>query len=276
METGKPLQSAVSAPETTGGTEVSSSGGSYSAREVELIQELVKSQLERNSELEYEDFEGYEIPPRTQFSMLNKPAVSIRYGKLTFNMACIRLFEGVKHILIPINSTKKRLLVVCCREEEGDSVEWARLQRKDQKWVNKDISSIEVCEKLYNLMGWDKRCRYKVLGRIVNSERGLILRFELSEAIMFSGTPEEFVDPQTGVTKKRQVSYYPDMYKGRIGRSYTDYIASQQINMFEYLEGFTGKTYGDAPDDTQSGGAVHGSPPHAIVTATLESGGQNE
>jgi len=275
MEIGKPLQGAVVAPETTEGVESSSSGGSYSAREVELIQELVKSQLERNSELEYEDFEGYEIPPRTQFSMLNKPAVSIKYGKITFNMACIRLFEGIKHILTPINSTKKRLLVVCCREEESDSVEWARQQQKDQKWVNKEISSIEVCEKLYNLMGWDKRCRYKVLGRVVNSERGLILRFELSEAIMFSGLPEEYVDPKTGETKKRQVSYYPDMYKGRIGRSYTDYIAAQQINMFEYLEGFTGKTYGDAPAEVGDGSEGHGATPYTGIVSAFGGGGQN-
>lgn len=272
MEIGKPLQSTVVPPEVTEG----GSGGSYSAREAELIRELVKSQLERNSELEYEDFEGYEIPPRTQFSMLNKPAVSIKYGKIAFNMACIRLFEGVKHILTPINSDKKRLLVVCCNEEESDSVEWARQQQKDQKWVNKEISSIEVCEKLYNLMGWDKRCRYKVLGRIVNSERGLILRFELSEAIMFSGLPEEYVDPKTGEVKKRQVSYYPDKYKGRIGRSYTDYIAAQQINMFEYLEGFTGKTYGDAPAETVGGDAGQLPGINTGIVPAPGSGGQYE
>ena len=162
----------------------------------------------------------------------------LQFYKLTFNMACIRLFEGVKHILTPINSDKKRLLVVCCNEEESESVEWARQQAKDGKWVNKEISSVEVCEKLYNAMGWDKRCRYKVLGRVVNSPKGLILRFDLAEAIMFTGLPEEYVDPKTGELKKRHVSYYPDIYKGRIGRSYNDYIATQQLDLFEPLEGF--------------------------------------
>ena len=32
-----------------------------------------------------------ELPPRTQFSMLNKPAVSIKYGVMKFNMACIAI-----------------------------------------------------------------------------------------------------------------------------------------------------------------------------------------
>ena len=49
--------------------------------------------MEKNEELQYESFEEYELPSRTQFSMLKKPAVSIKYGQLTFNMAAIRLFE---------------------------------------------------------------------------------------------------------------------------------------------------------------------------------------
>ena len=157
------------------------------------------------------------------------------------------MFEGVRYILTPINSVKKRLAVICCTEEEGASVEWAR-KKKNDTWESKTISSVEVCEKLYRLMGWDRNCRYKVLGRIANSDRGLVLLFDLEEAIMFTPQPEEYVDKKTGAVKKRRVSYYPDMYKDRIGRSYNDYAAAQQMSMFEPLDGYTGKTYGDAPE----------------------------
>ena len=44
-------------------------------REQALIQELIKTKQEQKQELEFESFEGYELPPRTQFSMLKKPAV---------------------------------------------------------------------------------------------------------------------------------------------------------------------------------------------------------
>lgn len=70
-----------------------------SVREISLIRELVQIRKEHKRELEYEKFDGYELPPRTQFSMLNKPAVSIKYGVMKFNMACIRLFEGIKYRL---------------------------------------------------------------------------------------------------------------------------------------------------------------------------------
>ena len=68
-----------------------------SVREISLIRELAQIRKEHKRELEYEKFDGYELPPRTQFSMLNKPAVSIKYSVMKFNMACIRLFEGIKY-----------------------------------------------------------------------------------------------------------------------------------------------------------------------------------
>ena len=109
-----------------------------SAREISLIRELAQIRKEYKRELEYEKFDGYELPPRTQFSMLNKPAVSIKYGVMKFNMACIRLFEGIKYVLPILHPNKKRLALIMCPEEDSASVEWAR--QKDENWVNKDIS----------------------------------------------------------------------------------------------------------------------------------------
>ena len=157
--------------ETTDNRPNNQEGQSFTAREFELIQELVRSRMEKNEELQYESFEGYELPPRTQFSMLKKPAVSIKYGQLTFNMAAIRLFEGVKHVLTVVNTEKKRLAVVPCAEEESASVEWARVN-KQGKWVNKNITSVDFVENLYHLMGWNRECRYKVLGRVAASDFG--------------------------------------------------------------------------------------------------------
>lgn len=176
-------------------------GQNFSAKEFALIKELVQARMEQKQNLEYESFDGYELPPRTQFSMLKKPAVSIKYGKLTFNMASIRLFEGVKHILPIVNTKKKKLAVIpCAEEEESASVEWARIN-KQGNWVNKDITSVDFVENLFKLMDWDRQCRYKVLGKVAASERGLILVFEMEEAIMFAPKKEEYIDHETGEKK---------------------------------------------------------------------------
>lgn len=210
----------------------------YNTRERQLIEEMRISNKGQAVNLEYEDLEGYEVPPRTQFSMLKKAAVTFKYKEMMFNMAAVRLFEGIKYILPIVNRNKKRLAVIMCTEEESSSVEWARLRQ--DKWVNKKITSLEFIENIYAMMGWDRNCRYKVLGRIVTSNRGLIFVFELAEAIMFSPLPDEYFDKRTGQMKKRRIVYYPDEYKGRIGKSYHDYVLSQQMNMFEDLEGYVG------------------------------------
>lgn len=215
-------------------------GEVLSAKEAELIKELVKTRMETNRKLEYESFDGYEVPPRTQFSMLKKPTITIKYGQFTCNMAAVRLFEGVKFIVPMVNGRKKRFAVVPCAEEESGSVEWARQRQKDDAWVNKDVTSVDFTENIFNLMGWNRECRYKVHGRIKDSERGLILVFDLEEAIMFEPNKEDYVDPVTGETKKRQVKYYPDFYKNKIGRSYNDYAAASQMSKFESTESYVG------------------------------------
>ena len=62
---------------------------------------------------------------------------------------------------------------------------------------------------------------------------------------MFDPNFVEYKDETTGETKKRRIIYYPDHYKDRIGKSYNDYIASQQMNIFDHLDDFVGKTYDD-------------------------------
>lgn len=223
-------------------------GEAYSYSDQELIRQLVKSRMAQKSTLEYEDLDGYVLPPRTQFSMLKKPAMTIKYGRMTFNMACIKLFESVEHILPLVHPEKKKLTVVMCAEEESGSVPWARKRQKDDVWVNKDITSEDFILNIYKLMGWKLDCRYKVLGRIANSRQGLVIVFELNEAIMFASKPVEIVDKETGEIKKKQVKYYPDAYKDCIGKSYNDYVETRQMNMFEYLEEYMGQTYSDIPE----------------------------
>ena len=239
--------------------DVKNDTSSISYKEAELVREFAKAKLEAKSELPYEELEGYELPPRTQFSMLNKPAMTVKYKEIKFNMACIKLFEGITHILPFVNSKDKKLAVIMRKEEGAATVEWAR--KKGDKYVNKSITSLEFTERLFKLMEWDRNRKYKILGHISNSREGLILVFELEEALMYPEAPEEFVDKVTGETKKRRVAYYPDMYKDRIGKTYSDYIAAEQMTIFECLNEYpedatipiTLQTEDKKPEEVNSG-----------------------
>ena len=107
------------------------------------VMEVIRQMTGGNGvSIDYESFEGYEVPPRTQFAMLNKPAVSIKDGRMTFNMACVRIFKGIHHIVPMINRKTHRLAIIPCKEEEGSSVQWSRM--KGEELVNKDITARDL------------------------------------------------------------------------------------------------------------------------------------
>lgn len=209
---------------------------SYSPKEQELIRQLVQERLGKKNEIEFESLDDYVVPPKMFFSMIKKPAVSIRPNRMEFSMSSIRLFEGVQHILPMLSENKQRMVVAICAEEELSSVEWARL--KKDKWVNRSITCPEFVDGIYKMMNWRRECRYKVYGRLANSERGLVLVFDLASAVMFDPLPEEYFDKRTGKMKKRTNKYYPDEIRMKLGRSYSDYMATQERSSFESLSGY--------------------------------------
>ena len=139
---------------TPEGTASSDLGENYTPKEQELIRQLVQERLGRKNEIEFESLDDYVVPPKMFFSMIKKPAVSIRANRMEFSMSSIRLFEGVQHILPMLSERKQRLVVAICAEEELSSVEWARL--KKDKWVNRSISCPEYVQSIYRVMNWNK------------------------------------------------------------------------------------------------------------------------
>ena len=96
--------------------------------------------------------------------MLKKPALTFKLSKMEFNCAAVRLFKGITQILPVVNRARKRLAAIPCQEEESASVEWSRL--KKEVYVSKTITSVDFVERIFDLMGWDRTCRYKILGRL--------------------------------------------------------------------------------------------------------------
>ena len=240
-------QLTLSGVATASGTSDTMEG--YSPKEQELIRQLVQERLGKKGAIEFESLDDYVVPPNMFFSMIKKPAVSIRGNRMEFNMSSIRLFEGVQYVLPMLSERKKRMVVAICAEEELSSVEWARL--KKGKWVNRNLTCPEYVQNIYKMMNWQPNCRYKVYGNLANSERGLVLVFDLTAAVMFDPLPEEYFDKKSGKMKKRINKFYPDEIRMKLGRSYSDYMAIQERSSFESLSGYMDTT-GDSVAATVS------------------------
>ena len=135
-----------------------------------------------------EDFsyDGYQVVRRELFAHLREPAVVIRRDSVTFNTACIAGLEDAVYIQILVNQENKRMVVRKCEENDKDALRWCVAKpdkRKSRKMTNKIFSAM-----MYEMMGWNLDCRYKILGHKISFEGETIYVFDLMETEIYLDT----------------------------------------------------------------------------------------
>ena len=122
------------------------------------------SYIER--EVDRFDYEGYEVVRREWFSKANCPAVTLKYGSVVFNVRAIRKLNECSHIQILINTEKKLMIAKPCEEDEKDSLQWNKVDKRD-KIVPRTITGKIFTAQLYRDMNWNIESTIKVLGTLL-------------------------------------------------------------------------------------------------------------
>lgn len=144
----------------------------------ELSKEELSAREQRTAELEQSfSYDGYQIVRKELFAHLRDPAITIRKDSVTFNTACIEGLEDVVYIHMMFNRELKRIVVEGCDENDKDALRWCIAKpdkRKSRKMVGKPFSEL-----VYREMGWDEKCRYKILGYRIQFEDKTLYVFDL-------------------------------------------------------------------------------------------------
>mgnify|MGYP003275124720 FL=1 len=216
-----------------------------------------------------EDFsyDGYQVVRRELFAHLREPAVVIRRDSVTFNTACIAGLEDAVYIQILVNQDSKRMVVRKCEENDKDALRWCVAKpdkRKSRKMTNKIFSAM-----MYEMMGWNLDCRYKILGHKITFEDETIYVFDLMETEIFldikgkrakkdtesqsttesANNIEETVSSNTDnersaeeIKRKNRIPFYPKEWKDSFGLPVEEHRKALEINMLDgYAEFTTGK-----------------------------------
>lgn len=210
-----------------------------------------------------EDFsyDGYQVVRRELFAHLREPAVVIRRDSVTFNTACIAGLEDAVYIQILVNQDNKRMVVRKCEENDKDALRWCVAKpdkRKSRKMTNKIFSAM-----MYEMMGWNLDCRYKVLGHKITFEDETIYVFDLMETEIFldikrkkakkdtesqsttenANNIEETASSDTEeIKRKNRIPFYPKEWKDSFGLPVEEHRKALEINMLDgYAEFTTGK-----------------------------------
>ena len=216
-----------------------------------------------------EDFsyEGYQVVRRELFAHLREPAVVIRRDSVTFNTACIAGLEDAVYIQILVNQDNKRMVVRKCEENDKDALRWCVAKpdkRKSRKMTNKIFSAM-----IYEMMGWNLDCRYKILGHKITFEDETIYVFDLMETEIFldikgkrakKDTESQFTTDKANnieetasnstdnersveeIKRKNRIPFYPKEWKDSFGLPVEEHRKALEINMLDgYAEFTTGK-----------------------------------
>ena len=212
-------------------------------------------------------YEGYQVVRRELFAHLREPAVVIRRDSVTFNTACIAGLEDAVYIQILVNQDNKRMVVRKCEENDKDALRWCVAKpdkRKSRKMTNKIFSAM-----MYEMMGWNLDCRYKILGHKITFEDEIIYVFDLMETEIFldikgkrakKDTESQFTTDKANnieetasnstdtersveeIKRKNRIPFYPKEWKDSFGLPVEEHRKALEINMLDgYAEFTTGK-----------------------------------
>ena len=169
------------------------------------------------------DLAGYQVTKAELFAHTREPAITIWDNRIKFNMACLRRFPGVTHIQILIHPEQKRLIIRPCEPDAPDSLRWAR-GGKEEELINRDLLCRIFASKVFDLMGWDKQYRYKMLGKPASYNNEVLFLFKLTDFELFiasgknkkSYLPEDWRDYFGIPVEQHEESYKIDLADGYI------------------------------------------------------------
>jgi hypothetical protein len=202
----------------------------------------IRDQIAEEIEKDF-TYDGYQVVRRELFAHLRESAVVIRADSITFNTACIDGLEDAIYIQILINPTTKKMVVRKCDENDKDALRWC-MQKPDKRRSRKVISKI-FSAKIFEMMGWDTECRYKMLGHKISFEDEQIYVFDLIEPEIFLNTKKgRKVTDENPLTSEEiekikenraaaKVPYYPEKWKDSFGLPVEDHKVALDIDIID-------------------------------------------
>lgn len=199
-------------------------------------------------------YDGYQVVRKELFAHLRDPAIVIRKDSITFNTACISGLEDVVYVHVMFNSDLKRIVVCGCDENDKDALRWCIA--KPDKRKSRKMSCKPFSELVYNEMGWDSDCRYKILGYRINFEGETLYVFDLLVPEIFHEGQKRKkgeIAPQSEETKpvNTRKGFYPDDIAGTFGVPVEEHLKEsevKQIDGYVSMSILTGKAPGTSAD----------------------------
>lgn len=171
------------------------------------------------------NYDGYEVVRGEFFSHLYEPCITFNNFKVYMNTACIKKLPETDYVQILVNQEKKKLAVRPCSEDSKDSFRWCSATAKR---TPKHVTCRVFYGKIIELMNWNPNYRYKLVGKLIQSNGQLLFIFDLTAPEIFTKRPK---DGEKSQASRKPV--YPAEWEHQFGVPVEEHQKSLQIDIFD-------------------------------------------
>ena len=171
------------------------------------------------------DLRGFEIVRSEMFSLSKQISATFTIQGLTFSLESIHKLDNTDNIEVLINPTNKTMAIRKCNAGLLHSINWCT--RGSGKLSSKTISGAPFLQAIFDIMGWNKDYRYRIIGKRLHNEQDTLLYFDLSAAVAFIPpiTPES--NPETPT--QNAIVAYPIKWADNFGDEYYRHAQKEEL-----------------------------------------------
>ena len=169
-------------------------------------------------------FDGFQVVRGEFFAHTYEPSITFADCKVYVNTACIRKLPEYDYVQMLVNPEQKKLAVRPCFEAEKDSFRWCSATEKRSP---KQITCKIFFGKVFSLMGWDPNDRYKLLGKLIRTNKEILFVFDLTSAEVYKRNVSA-----DGKVRTSRTPNYPANWQNQFGVPVTEHQGSFIVNIF--------------------------------------------
>ena len=124
--------------------------------------------------------EGFQVVSGETFRKplrVNMPAITLWYNSISFNKASVTALNSCERIRIEVNPADQRILLIPVTSRDKDAVRWVM----GKELQPRKIECLRFTSQLFESWDWDEGNVYRTIGRIVSSDKKVMLLFDFRD-----------------------------------------------------------------------------------------------
>ena len=121
--------------------------------------------------------DGFQVVKGNYFNRQIEPYMSFRETSVSFNLSAFKALNNVATVQIMVNQVNRKILIKPVNSDDKDSITWIRNLDNPS---SKPIECAAFTRPLYEMWKWKPKTRYRAYGKLVQSDKKLMLMFDFS------------------------------------------------------------------------------------------------